>query len=683
MKSARGLHGLIVLSLASGSGLAQAGSVLTWPGGGACANTLQACIDAAPQGAIIDLVPVIPIDENIAIPRSMTLRGRSAGRASFAEGRGISATTTGSTGLVLRLQDLGFRNGRVQISHAGSGRADIELSGLQMRANTPTTPSGILVDLRSTTSTEQHRVRIENNDLELVAPNLFDAGIQLLLQGGGRRAVFDVRHNRVRSGAAGSGMGIEFDAAVGADLDVVLHANDIQGAFAGAVRISEGRFSSTPATVRAKVVSNAIAGDGNYRGGGLSVVTYNGTIELEALNNTLVFGNGLIVTHWGGGSGTPTGQVSGGIYNNLIAFNRFGLQNTASLGGVATADWNLKWQNVSAGVHTPGANDLSADPQLRSMLAPRLSAGSPARNAGNGIALLRVPAELGRHDADGLRRLVGAVDIGAFEFGHRTLARRKPTASAVPEFAVVDAELDADANRRIFLTRNYGASPVANPIAVGVSHFDQWFVTNLNGQAMAQNVAFNLFAPLGTGTTGLNQHLASGGNTLDGSTVIDWSTINAQPDIFLLVTQSTPLGTPFHTGPVVPSYVGNRWNLVTANGTNLQTNTRWNLYAQAQSPQAFRHVVREDNRNGAAGSLIGHPRLDGVACAQIQVMPLSNGSLAGSIVDVEYVDTVRRHRLFSNNGNLPLGSAFNVLVLSEQIEDCAGGALFRDSFDGS
>ena len=51
--------------------------------------------------------------------------------------------------------------------------------------------------------------------------------------------------------------------------------------------------------------------------------------------------------------------------------------------------------------------------------------------------------------------------------------------------------------------------------------------------------------------------------------------------------------------------------------------------------------------------------------------------------DVEYVDAQKRHRLFSNNGNLPLGSTFNVLVSSEQIEDCTSGELFRDSFDGS
>ena len=59
------------------------------------------------------------------------------------------------------------------------------------------------------------------------------------------------------------------------------------------------------------------------------------------------------------------------------------------------------------------------------------------------------------------------------------------------------------------------------------------------------------------------------------------------------------------------SYIGTRWNLITADGSNLQTNTRWNLYAQKPSPQAFVHVVTQENRSGSSGSLIGHPRLAG------------------------------------------------------------------------
>lgn len=674
------LRGLLALGLSLASGLAQSGVLLTWPGSGACAGSLQACVDSAPATATISLVPTAPIDENLSIIRSLALRGRSAGRASFANGRHITVGSSGSADLVLRLEDLGLENGRIQVTHASSGRAEIQLSGLRMRANAGGVQSGIIVNLGSGANPNIHEVVIENSDLQLVAPTSFDAGIQLSVSGSGRRAKFDLRHNRIRAGVPGQGLGVEIDVADGADIDVLVHANEIQGAFSRALRISEGRFSTIGSTVRADVVSNALIGSGDFQGGGLDVITKNGSIELEAINNSIVFGNGLVLTHWGG-AGTPTGQVTGGIYNNLIAYTRFGLQNTASLGGNATADWNLKWQNNPAGAHTPGPNDISADPLLRSPLAPRLTSTSPARNTGNGFSLLRVPAELTYHDGDGLRRIVNLVDIGAFEFGHRALFRRKPTAAATPEFALVDAELDLDSSRRIFLTRNFGAGPVANVAPVGVSFFDQWFITNLNGQAMAQNVAFNLFAPLGTSTNGVFQHTASGGNTLDGTSLIDWSTINDDPDRFLLATQATAFGTPFHPGPVVLRYIGNRWNLVTADGSNLQTNTRWNLYAQKPSPQAFVHVVTPENRSGSSASLIGHARIDGVACAQIQVMPLAHGGAAGSIVDVEYMPALGRHRLYSNNGNLPLGAAFNVLVIPEQIEDCASGALFRDGFD--
>ncbi|SDD67258.1 DUF7452 domain-containing protein [Aquimonas voraii] len=684
MSASRSSALALLTVLLGGLPVAHAGSfVLTWPGSGACAGSLQACVDSAPADAILDLVPGVAIDENISIGRSLTLRGRSASRVQFADGRRITASSSGSADLVLRLQDFGMQNGRIQVNHASSGRAQIEVSGLRMRASLATAHSGIIVDLGSSASTEVHEVRVVNNDLELVAPSLFDAGVQLSLFGSGRRARIEVSHNRIRAGAQGQGQGVFVDIAGGADADVIAHANEIQGLFARALRISEGRFSSTASTIRADVVSNALVGGGNFTGGGLDVVTNNGSIELEAINNTIVFGSGLVLSHWGGSGGTPVGQVTGGIFNNLIANTRFGLQNTPSAGGNATADWNLKWQNNPAGAHTPGANDLSVDPQLRSMLAPRLSATSPARDAGNGFALLRVPASVQSHDADGLRRFVNAVDIGAFEFGHRALQRRKTTSAASPQFPLIDAELDLDSSRRIFLTRNFGAGPVTNNAPVGVSFFDQWFITNLGGQNMAQGVAFNLFAPIGTSTNGVFQHLASGSNTLDGSSLIDWSPINGQPERIVLATQATPFGTPFHPGPVVLSYVGSRWNLVTADGSNLVTNTRWNLYSQLPSPQAFVHEVRADNRNGSSGSLIGHPRLDGVACAQIQVMPLAGSSAAGSIVDVEYLPTLGRHQLFSNTGALPLGARFHVLILPEQIEDCAGGALFRDGFEGT
>jgi hypothetical protein len=314
MKTLTNLHGLIVVVLCLSGGVAHAGAVFSWPGSGGCSGTLQACIDTAPAGAAIDLVPTVAIAENLSFSKSLTLRGRGAARAQFADGRRITVNSTGSADLVLRLQDLGFENGRVQVNHGSSGRAQVELSGLRMRANRGSEHSGIIVDLGSGASAVVHEVLIENNDVEVVAPTLFDAGIELRVFGSGRRALFDVRHNRVRAGAAGEGIGLEFDVAGGADVDVVAYANEIQGAFSRALRVSEGRFSSTASTLRADVVSNALAGGGNFRGGGLDVVTNNGTIELEAINNTIVFGNGLVITRWGGTGGTPTGQVIGGIF---------------------------------------------------------------------------------------------------------------------------------------------------------------------------------------------------------------------------------------------------------------------------------------------------------------------------------------------------------------------------------
>ena len=57
------LRGLLALGLSLASGLAQSGVLLTWPGSGACAASLQACVDSAPATATIDLVPTALIED--------------------------------------------------------------------------------------------------------------------------------------------------------------------------------------------------------------------------------------------------------------------------------------------------------------------------------------------------------------------------------------------------------------------------------------------------------------------------------------------------------------------------------------------------------------------------------------------------------------------------------------------
>lgn len=651
--------------------------VFVWPGSGGCSGTLQACIDSASIGAIVEVNSDGVIDESLSFPNSRTLRAAAGRRPSLAAGRGISGSFSGVSAASVTVQGMRLSDARIQLSHSGTGLARFEVSDCYLSSSSGQVAAGIRIEFNQATSASR-TVLVARNQLQVGAPSLFDAGIDVRVSAG--PATLDVRHNRVRAKGDTNGTGIIIETESGANVNADVFANEVSGAFNTAMSITEGRFSSTGSNFTARVVSNSLVGGGNQRGGGLNVAVGNGGIDLTALNNTVVFGRGITISRWGGAP--RTGEVTGVLQNNLIAYTQFGLQNSPSLGSTASNDYNLKFDNNPAGSHTPGANDLSSNPQLRSLLAPRLTSGSPAINAGNGLALL-FAAPLADTDADGLRRIVEVVDIGAYEFGHHAFLTRKTSGAAVPEAPVIDSDVGFDSGRRLFATRNFELSSSANPHPVGVSFFDQWFVVNSDSATMPQNSATNVFAPRGTSGTGVFQHQATGANTLDSGSLIDWSRINGDPNWIVLLTQATPFGAPYNASPTVLNYAGTRWNIVTANGSNLTTNTRWNLYSQRPSPQAFVHTVSAANQPiSSLSTEIDHPLLNGTACAQFQATALARGSANGSLFDTEYDDTRGRHRLFSNNGAIPIGAQYHVVVLPAQIDECTGGPLFLDGFEG-
>jgi len=670
------LGGLLLFTLAP---RAEAGDpVFIWPGSGVCAGTLQACIDSASAGAIVEVNSDAVIDENLVLPNSRTLRATEGRRPRLAAGRGITGSFSGVSAVTVVVKGMSLSDARVQLSHSGTGTASFEVSDSYFSSSSGQVGAGIDIDFSQAGSASRGAL-IARNQMQVGAPGLFDAGIGVQVSGGS--ATLDIRHNRIRAKGDTAGDGLSVEASGGAVVSADIFANEISGAFSSAMRVAEGRFSTTGATLTARIVSNSLVGGGNQRGGGLSLVVGDGEIAGTVLNNTVVFGRGIVINRWGG-IGPRTGVVSGQIQNNLIAYTQFGLQNSPTVGGTASNDYNLKFANNPSGLHTAGANDLSVNPQLRSLLAPRLTAGSPAIDAGNSFAL-SLALQLADTDGDGLRRIIGTVDIGAYEFGHRALLARKTANSAAPEAPVIDIDVSFDSGRRLFATRNFELSGLINPHPVGVSFFDQWFVVNSNNATMPQNSATNVFAPLGSANTGVFQHLANGSNTLDNGTLVDWSRINGDPSWIILLTQATPFGAPFNTSPTVLDYAGTRWNIVTANGSNLTINTRWNLYSQRSSPQAFVHTVTSRNQPGSPSiTELDHPLLNSAACAQFQVTALARDGVGGSLVDTEYVQARGRHRLFSNNGSIPLGARYNVLVLPAQIDECTGGPLFLDGFEG-
>ena len=538
--------------------------------------------------------------------------------------------------------------------------------------------------------TGNQTLRISENQLDVVAPNLFDAGIGVDINGASTSTEVEISYNQIQATQSGDGWGIVASASGGSTPEVRIFANKVNGDFArNSISVLEGLFSSTPSTVNTWVFGNMLVG-GEEEFGGLSFTTAYGSIVARAVNNTITRGNGLTITHWGGLTPAANGTTSGWIYNNLIAFNRFGLQNMVDAGGTASNDYNLLWQNTSAGLHTPGAHDVNANPQLDSQFRPRLSATSPARDAGDGFIHLFQGGGLPFVDGDGLRRVAGsAVDIGASEYGHDFALSRDSTSGTHSSFALGVSRWNDNAAQRLFATQNFRAGGTSISVPINIDYFDQWFASSANGSNLpsgASRLAVNVFAPYATTSSqGVFQHIANGSNTLDEGTQIDWSIINNDADAFVLFQQSTPFGLTVTPDPVVLAYQGTRWNLLTAAGIPFvfsASGTYWNLYSQPRSAQAFTITADASNRNGSTILYIDHPLLNEQPCAQIQVSALASADSGGSVFDVDYSATFGRHFLFSDLGNLTDGKQYNVLIVPPQIDACSGDfPLFADGFE--
>jgi hypothetical protein len=665
---------LLIAGLFAAAGVARSA---TWPGPAPCNGTLQACIDAQPPAGEVLIDTDGPIDEAVDIGKPFALAGASGRMPAFAPGRRVRAQFAGGDSGIVVLRRLKFQDARVELAHAGHGNVDFDVAELEFSSSGPAIRAGILVDLPAVVPATR-RVRLARNRLRVATPGFLEAAIALRLGGQAVEAIIEWNLLEAVGGGGGIGIGVEVEG--GANAQVRVHGNEVRGEFGrDAILVAEGRALIAPSTVDVQIANNVAIGPRTLFGGGIGLRVYDGTMEAQVINNTVVQSEyGILLQPWSGGGRLGTGTISGRLFNNLLAFNFDGILRHAPVIGSLNHDYNLRFgMRNSIGTLPLGPNEVTANPRLRAVEAPRLSATSPARDAGNPFALLFVPNP--DHDADGLRRFAGpTVDIGAYEFGHRSVSVRKTSAAAEAFTAVADPQIDADRAARLFPTANFHAGGTDNLHPLGVFDlFDQWWVRNSNGAVMGQGAAFNLFSATGSSSNGVRQHVASGANTLDGATLIDWSLSNDRPDQILLFAQATAFGAPANPHPVALHYDSGRWQLVTTNGSPFTTNTTWNLYAQRPSPNAFRHIVATT----AATSVIDHPLLNGQPCARAHVSPIAHGGSNGIVFDLEYVTGSRRWRLFSGSGSFPAGARFNVVVVPEQVEQCSIGRLFRDGFE--
>lgn len=668
-----------------------AGAVSVWPGAAPCNTTLQACIDATPDG------DTVRIDSNATIAESLNLYNRSlsvvAGNGwgpGLASGSWISVSSAPILGnQSVTLRGLRLTNAYVSATYLGTGTATYDFSDLVLQ-QTSTAPTYLRVEGRTGNTVQ---ARLYNNRVAGLPRNL-NAGLIELVNGGGTLNA-SVYYNDVRSTSASAveGAGVFVDTIGGGSGTVKLHGNTLRGGFYRAgLFVSEGLFSSTASDFSARVYSNVVICADNTSGGGtsgtgISFTAGNGHISAQAVNNTVTRCSfGINANQWsGGGAGAV---IDGIVKNNLVVGDR-GLAFTTGLTSGLSNDYNLL--NVNSNFTAPGPNTITANANLVALTAPRLRADSPAINAADTttLGLGIIINGLSTNDADGLRRIKGGspsqADIGAYEYGDRDLLHAATAANGAGSYItrIDNPLLDSQSEANPVATPNWngGGAGVPNDNAFGIYYFGgKWRLFNEDQvTAVPLGAAYNVFVPAAGG--GSFRHVSSAANSAGFSTQLDDSSINNLPDRIILATQNWSAGSGvYNAHPIGLQYVpgaSGRWQIVNidqAAGGGMPLDAGFNLYAQEASPNAFRVTAA----SGGSSIELDHPLLNDLPCARLHVTRLHNGSSVPRNFDVYYGSGNGRWRIFSYTA-LSIGTQFNVVVDPAQVFACTD-RIFANGF---
>jgi hypothetical protein len=678
-KSAHVFATAIVLSLS----LPALALTRSWPGVAPCAGALQACIEASASADTVQIVTNTPIAERVTLTRSITLEGGDGFTAQMAPGFDIIGILEGTASYNLVIRRIALSNARVELAHTSSGTANFDISQITVTSDL-TDNVGIRVFLDNS---DNGNIRIANNRFKFSGPRSGGNAIQVRYTGTDGTVLTEFNQIETSGGLA---WGIYNEITDMSNVTLNVSNNVLRGRFGIAgIGISEGRNSTLNSSVTARVVGNAIVSR-NAQGVGIAHLVRNGSITTKTINNTVVgLRSGIEFDRW---LASSTGSNGGTVLNNLITRNDSGLIiNTPFQAAVAESN-NLLFDNVS-NLYTPSASDVTTDPLLRSPTDVRLRSGSPAINAANSLATIDVfgAAGLGLVDADGLRRFKAAQsDIGAYEFGDFSLLATA-LAPVVGVFVVNDPLLNGNAGARLFTTTNAGASNmlpiITNTNTTGVwfsaTAGNNWRIFNQNTTApMPVGAQFNVFVPSdGNGTF---VHTANAANTSGHVTVINNSALNNRADKIMLATANwNPSGAAvgiYNPHTISVGHFPPSWFVLNNDVINMPVGAAFNIYSQDPSPNAYLHTATSANSSGNNATILDHPLLNGIPCAQVFVTPISAGQ-GDTTFDVYFNAINQRWTIFNHNGVLmPSGAQFNIVIDAAQVAAC-NGVTFSDGFE--
>ena len=677
----------IIAALAAFAGAAEAGSPpVNWPGAAPCNSTLQACIDAVPNGGVIRIVTDVPIGESLNLyNRSLSLEAGAGFAPRLAPTHWISVTTPSIAGdQTVNLSGLALTDGYVRIAYSGLGTGRYDVRGMTLQSTVGLAYIRVAASNASTVEATVYDNRVSGTPLDL------NRGL-IEFAAAGATLNASALYNQVTSTApdAVPGGGIFVDATAGASGTTKIHANTVRGSFnRGGIFASEGLFTSTASDYAVRIYNNVAvcAATPSASGTGIGLTAGVGTLNAQAVNNTVSRCYvGLLASPWSGAAGTV--QIEGLVKNNLLVAATalsFNPTHTTSL----TNDYNLL--NGGSSGMTLGTHTITAAARLVDAAAPRLTSASPALDAadtatlGLGLIFNGLPAV----DADGMRRIKGAggdADIGAYEFGDRAFRHTSTpanTSSYVTTFDDVASNGQPAAN--LIATPNFGGnaagSGVANNNPFGIYYAStRWLAFNQDTvTAMPNGAKFNVFAP--AAGSGAFRHVSTAANTVTRFTTIDNGGTNNVGNAIVLATQNWSAGASvYNSHPIGVNYSDSggdgRWQIVNldTSGATLPLNAGFNVYAQPPSPNAFRVTAA----GGSSSIVLDHALLNGVPCAQVNTTRLWSGTTVNANHDV-YYDSDGRWRIFSYAA-MPAGTTFNVVVDPGQVFECTD-RIFANGF---
>jgi len=660
----------------------------TWPGSAPCAGTLQACVDGATNGDRIEIATSAPIAEDISLyNRSLTLTAADGYVPTFGTNHWLSITSSAIAGdLQVSASRLGFNDGYVFANYNGTGTATYDLRELTLTRVSSDVANYIEVDANGGTL----NATLYGNRLSGVPRSLNNGLIQL--NSGGATLNANAYYNHVTStsatGVSGAGIFVDVHASGSAGGGTFkLHGNEVRGGFfRSGIFISEGLFSSTASSVTARVYNNvAICADASSAGtggSGIGFVANNGSIDAQAINNTVSrCYYGISATQWsGGGAGA---SIAGTFKNNiLVAYN--GLALAPTVPGTRTNDYNLI--NATTASVGYGAHTLTSPASLVLDTQPRLRADSPAIGAadgttlGFGLLLNGLPTT----DADGLRRFKGTMpDIGAYESGDANFTHIARSNTIFSNSSDIDnAALNSNAGAALIATPNYN---IGLPGGIDYDHpfgayypAPYWSLFNQDSAtAMPLGAHFDVFVPASGGGSFI--HTGSAANTGGLATTLSDSSIDGLPDRIVLVTQNWNAGGSglYNPHPIGIYYGGDaKWHIANIDGATMPQPLGFNVYAQEPSPNAFRVTATSANLSGAHSVRLDHPLLDNTPCARPQVTRLFGASFVTGNFDVEY--GAGKWYIYGYSG-VSLGEQFHVLIDPAQVFSCTD-RIFADGF---